>query len=122
LIESILPFLGSLSIPLGPHPQVDPNSRRPTRSPVKELKQCHFNHTLVTFVVCKLYQWKEVFLVYPSISGSYVVLKINCVPKASWKLVQNHPVNIDPRSDMIFLGTPCNLTISLKNTLAMSGA
>jgi hypothetical protein len=53
---------------------------------------------------------------------SVITLKFNFVPKASWKLVQNHLVNIDPRSDMILLGTPYNLTILLTKTLAMSGA
>jgi hypothetical protein len=51
-----------------------------------------------------------------------MVLKLSWVTKASWKLVHNRPVNIDPLSDIILLGTPCNFIISLIKTLAMLGA
>jgi hypothetical protein len=32
-----------------------------TRSPVKKLKRCHLNDTLIVFVVCKFYNWQELF-------------------------------------------------------------
>jgi hypothetical protein len=61
-------------------------------------------------------------LVFPYVSGWYVVLKFNYVPKSSWKLVHKFPVNTDPQSDIIFLGTPCNIIILLTKILAMSSA
>jgi hypothetical protein len=38
-----------------------PTQRCLTWSLVKKLKWCHLNHTLVTVIVCKIYQWQEVF-------------------------------------------------------------
>jgi hypothetical protein len=38
-----------------------PTQWRLTRSPVKKLKLCHLNGTLLAIFVCKLYQWQEIF-------------------------------------------------------------
>jgi len=38
-----------------------PTQRRSTWSPVKKLERSHLNIALITVVVCKLYQWKELF-------------------------------------------------------------
>jgi hypothetical protein len=94
-----------------------PAQRRLTWSPVKKLEWCHLNGALIVVVVCKLYQWKELFPmlmlvhhihtqhIFQDLVHSFYlpvclkvicVLKLSWVPKASWKLVQNHPVNIDP--------------------------
>jgi hypothetical protein len=35
--------------------------RHPTWSPVKKLKRCHLNGSLVTIVISEFYQWKEFF-------------------------------------------------------------
>ena len=40
------------------------------------------------------------------------MLKCNRVPMASYKLDQNLDVNMGSRSEIIDIGTPCNLTIS----------
>lgn len=50
------------------------------------------------------------------------MLKFNWFPKASWKLVQNLPININSLLDMIFLCTPWNLIISSIKTPAIYGA
>jgi hypothetical protein len=54
----IFHFLDLLLVPPGPYPQVIPNSRHLTRSPIKKMERHHLNGALVNVVISEFYKWK----------------------------------------------------------------
>ena len=70
-------------------------------------------------VVTKSSKVWMVLSVCPSVCGWNAMLNFNSIPIAFWILGHNLDMNLGSRSNIIDIGTPCNLTTSLTYNLTM---
>lgn len=80
----------------------------------------HFLGWCITYIISVSSRTLFVLYVFPLVWGWYDMIKANSIPKPANNSFQSMEVNLTSLSEIIFLGTPCNLKILFMKIWATS--